>query len=179
MVSEDRSQQCQVRTGLSVAGRRPGDGRAGGAVPRAVALQALPDKPPDGEAPRGVRPSRTAVWAAPSCAPTSPLENIVDLVGNLRRYGPAFGGLAARLGLAELLAEPERFEKALVGWWPSFEGFITELAEDCGLHAVLEEAPPRLRAYIQVNYSALANDVERDLIVVRNAAEVWVFDPWA
>jgi antirestriction protein len=109
----------------------------------------------------------------------TPLQTISELSSAIQRYGPAFGGLANRLGLEALLKAPERYQTAIVGRWPSFESLLLEMAEDCGLGEALEAAPELLRPYLMVNFAKLAEDVSRELVVVEEQGAVWLFDPWA
>lgn len=104
-------------------------------------------------------------------------EHVSAVAVGIAEHGPVYGSLVGRVGIEVMLAEPEGYERALVGRWPDRRSFLRELAADSGFAEHLETLPGRIRPYVRIDYRRLAADVRRELFVIRDDEAVVVFDP--
>jgi antirestriction protein len=105
------------------------------------------------------------------------LETVAAVARGIAEHGQVYGALAGLIGAETLVEEPERFRQSWLGSWASLDDFVTEMARDMGWEEELEQLPPSLQPYVQIDYGQLARDVQLELTVIEQPDGVAVFDP--
>jgi antirestriction protein len=104
------------------------------------------------------------------------LGTVAGIARGIRQHGPLFGAIAADVGAARLVEQPELFERSYLGSWSSARDYAAELASDIGWDDELAKLPESMQPYVHVNYDQFASDLAHDLTVIDTDDGVAIFD---
>lgn len=104
------------------------------------------------------------------------LENVSQLARGLTRLGPAYAAFVREFGLED--ATQDSFEQQYRGSWASARDFVLDLLDEFGAADLLQELPPWLAPYVEVNYDAFVSDLRQgaEIAVVNHPEGVCVFN---
>lgn len=88
------------------------------------------------------------------------VEHLAMLGQGIAEHGPAFAVWANLLGSERWTEELDDFEDCYLGAYASFEELGTEMADETGIEALLDEhLPEHIRPYVHVDYKAYGQDL--------------------
>jgi antirestriction protein len=101
------------------------------------------------------------------------LEVVSAVALGIAECGSAFAAYASWAGTSEDALR--QFDDCFLGCWPDVEAYARDLAADLGWDEALRRLPEGLQPYVDIDYQALARDLDSELTTVAGSGGVYIF----
>jgi len=106
------------------------------------------------------------------------IERISEIAKNIAEHGYAYAAWADVFDGAETSFDIDSFQEAYLGHYDSTTDYVEHMADDLGYEEELDKLSEHLRPYVQIDYAALAHDIELsgEIATVQDPnGGVWIF----